>query len=63
MLAVFTCKGYGIKDVVLTGAFTGIIRDRTVFKELGEMHGINFIVPENAAFSCAIGAVNVAVKK
>lgn len=59
MLAVFVCKCNGIKDIILTGTMTGIAQGKQVFDELGILHGLNFIIPENAIYAGAIGAVFV----
>lgn len=55
MMAVFTARGHGIKNVVLIGNLTTIKPVRDVFKNLTSF-GINFIIPENASFGTVIGA-------
>ncbi len=57
MLAVFACSGTEINDIILTGTMTTLAQGNTVFKELDSLHNVNFIVPENAVYCCAIGAV------
>ena len=56
MLAVFACRNDHIKTVVLTGALTNLTQAREVFDFLHVLHGIEFIIPENAVFATAIGA-------
>ena len=55
MMAVFTARGHGIKNVVLIGNLTTIKPVRDVFESLTSF-GINFIIPENASFGTVIGA-------
>ncbi|MBQ7829650.1 MAG: type II pantothenate kinase [Clostridia bacterium] len=55
MMAVFTARGHGIKNVVLIGNLTTIKPVRDVFENLASF-GINFIIPENASFGTVIGA-------
>ena len=55
MMAVFTARGHGLKNVVLIGNLTNIKPVRDVFADL-DSFGINFIVPENASFGTVIGA-------
>lgn len=55
MMAVFTARGHGLKNVVLIGNLTNIKPVRDVFADL-DSFGINFIIPENASFGTVIGA-------
>ena len=55
MMAVFTARGHGIKNVVLIGNLTNIKPVRDVFADL-DSFGINFIIPENASFGTVVGA-------
>ena len=55
MMAVFTARGLGLKNVVLIGNLTTIAPVRDVFNNL-DSFGINFIIPENASFGTVIGA-------
>ena len=55
MMAVFTARGHGVKNVVLVGNLTTIKPVRDVFSGL-DSFGINFIIPDNASFGTAIGA-------
>lgn len=55
MMAVFTARGHGLKNVVLIGNLTNIKPVRDVFSNL-DSFGINFIIPENASFGTVVGA-------
>ncbi len=55
MMAVFTARGHGLKNVVLIGNLTNIKPVRDVFYGL-DSFGINFIIPENASFGTVVGA-------
>ena len=56
MMSVFACRNDHIRDVVLTGTLTLVPEAKSVFDALREMHGINFIIPENAIYATATGA-------
>ncbi|NMA36703.1 MAG: type II pantothenate kinase [Papillibacter sp.] len=56
MMAVFACEGSPIKDIILTGTLTTLKQAQSVFDAVGRLHGLNFIIPENAVFAGAIGA-------
>jgi len=56
MLAVFACLDSPIKDVVLTGSLTTLPQIKKVFIELENLHGLRFIIPEQAIFAAAMGA-------
>lgn len=57
MLAVFACKNDTIKDIVLTGTLTILPQSKQVFDNLRPLYDVNFIIPENAIYSTAIGAM------
>ena len=56
MMGVFAVRNSEVRDVVLTGAMTVLPQAAGTFRTLGEMSGVNFIIPENAVFATAIGA-------
>jgi len=56
MFAVFACKIYKTKDVVLTGNLTNVPQSHFIFKTLHELHRVNFHTPHNAEFATAVGA-------
>ncbi len=56
MMAVFACRNDQMKDVVLTGTLTLVPFAKKVFQSLHKMHGVNFIIPQNAIYATATGA-------
>ena len=55
MLVVLALRNETISDVVLTGTLTTFPQAPTIFKRFEDMTGLNFIIPENAMFSTALG--------
>jgi type II pantothenate kinase len=56
IMAAFACKNSKITNVVLTGTLTMLSIARKIFTNVGRLHNLNFIVPENSVFAGAIGA-------
>lgn len=56
VMAAFTAKARGFKKVIVTGSLTTIPFGKEVFDGVSALHGIPFIVPENATFATALGA-------
>lgn len=56
MLAVFVCKNDTINDVILTGSLTALPQAEKVFGTITKLHGIKFVIPQNAVYATAIGA-------
>ena len=56
MLAAFACKNDSLRDFILTGALTTLPNTRETFDAIGNMHGVNFIIPKGAIYATAIGA-------
>lgn len=56
MQAVFAARGYGVRDVVLTGNLTTIPQAKSVFGALNRLFNINFIIPPKSQFATVIGA-------
>ena len=56
MLGIFAARNAGIRDIVLTGNMTKLPQAGEIFKNLNELFGVNFIIPQSAAFSTAYGA-------
>lgn len=56
VMAAFTAKARGFKKVIVTGSLTAIPQGREIFDGVAGLHGIPFIVPENATFATALGA-------
>ncbi len=55
-LAVFACRNTNLKDVVVTGSLATLNLAKVMLGQVGELYGINFVIPEEAAFATAIGA-------
>jgi type II pantothenate kinase len=56
MLAVFATRIDHTKDIVLTGNLTNVPQANDIFKQLGQLFGVNFITPVNAEYATAAGA-------
>ena len=56
MLGIFAARSKDLHDVVLTGNLTSIPQARPIFDDLQKIFDVNFIIPEYAQFSTAIGA-------
>ncbi|MBO7190600.1 MAG: hypothetical protein J6V32_00595 [Elusimicrobiaceae bacterium] len=63
MMAVFACRQDRIKEVILTGTLTQVPFAHQVFEALHKMHGVHFIIPENAIYATATGAALSYLKK
>lgn len=56
MLGIFAARSKNLKNIVLTGNLTSIPQAKPIFSGLQKIFDMNFIIPENAQFSTAIGA-------
>jgi len=54
--AVFACRAKSCDTVVLTGFMTVLKQCRPCFDLFTRLHGIQFIIPENATYATSIGA-------
>lgn len=54
--AVMACRACGGDTVVLTGYISNLPQAADCFNLFTRLHGIRFIIPENAAFATSIGA-------
>lgn len=54
--AVFACRSKNCSTVVLTGYISILERCRPCFDLFTRLHGIEFIIPENAPYATCIGA-------
>jgi len=54
--AVMACRACGGDTVVLTGYISNLPQAEECFSLFNRLHGIRFIIPENAAFATSIGA-------
>ncbi len=57
MMAVFSAKADKISKVVLTGSLTKLKSGLFVFEDVGRLHNIEFIIPEQGEYATALGAV------
>jgi type II pantothenate kinase len=57
MLAVFALKNDSINKVILTGTLATFPQAETIFKEFINLTSLDFIIPPNAVFSTALGAM------
>lgn len=62
MMAVFACRNTDIKNVVVTGSVATLPLARELLNEVGLMYDLEFLIPENAMFATAIGAVNLCLE-
>jgi type II pantothenate kinase len=56
MMAIFSARAHGLKDIVLTGNLTSLAPIREVFMGLEKNFGVRFIIPELSQFGTVIGA-------
>ena len=54
--AVMACRYCGCETAVLTGFMSNLPQARECFDLFTRLHGIEFIIPENAAYATSIGA-------
>lgn len=57
MLSVFACRGTSNKDIVLVGSLAGLPQAAEIFSLMSRLYEVNFILPKDAVFATAIGAV------
>ena len=62
MLAIFSARMKGIKDIVLIGNLTVLPQANEIFSSLKESFGVNIIIPKNAAYGTVIGAALEGIK-
>ena len=55
MLALFASRAKGGAPIVLTGNLTSVGYAKEAFKNLSDMFGVRFVIPENAQFGTVIG--------
>jgi len=54
--AVMSCRACGCETAVLTGFMTNLPQAGDCFALFTRLHGVRFIIPENAVFATSIGA-------
>ena len=62
VLAVFSARRFGIRDIVLTGNLTTIPQSDKIFRTLEEMFDVNIHVPQNSQYGTVIGAALSGIK-
>lgn len=55
-IAVMACRACGCEEVVLTGFMSTLPQAQEIFNLFTRLHGIRFLIPENATFATSIGA-------
>jgi len=63
LMAIFAARNHDSKKVVLTGKMAGLQLARNVFNRLEQLLKVEFVVPDNAAFSTAVGAAYSLLEK
>ncbi len=56
VIAAITAKSRGFQKVIVTGSLTALPQARETFDGVTALHGIPFLIPENATFATALGA-------
>lgn len=62
MIARFAARSCGTRDIVLTGNLTTIPQCAPKFRQLCEIFGENYVIPENSQYATVIGAALLAGK-
>lgn len=57
VMSAFLCKNDNTKDIVIIGSMAKHPYIKEVIKKLEKLHNVNYIVPENPEFICALGAI------
>lgn len=55
-LAAFACKNTQIREIAVTGTVATLPQAQAILDGVGLLHGVKFIIPEQAAFATAVGA-------
>lgn len=56
VMAAFTAKNAGTKNIVLTGNLTNVPQAENIFRGVEALHGVHFIIPEHSEYATATGA-------
>ena len=56
MMSVFAAQTVGLKDIVLIGNLSKVPNIRELFRQVEDLHGVRFHVPEFAEYATALGA-------
>ncbi len=66
MVSIFAARSVGVKDIILTGNVTRLAYCKSKFDEFNHLEvgrGLNFVIPERARFSTAIGAAMIGMRR
>lgn len=63
VMAGLAAKGSNIKDIIVIGRIVNIPYARKVFDKIERLHDVEFIIPKNAEYGTAIGAVKAIIYK
>ncbi len=61
LMAVFNARIAGTNDVVVCGRLAETPHCKEILDGIRDLHGVNFIIPENAEFATALGAALSAI--
>lgn len=56
MMAVFSARAKKLTSIILTGNLSSLQQAPRLYKGMGEMFGMDFIIPENSSYATVIGA-------
>ena len=65
MLSIFAARSVGAKNIILTGNVTKLSHCKRKFEEFNHLEvgkGLNFLIPDKARFSTAIGAAMIGMR-
>lgn len=62
-MSILSAMAADTRDIVLTGALSQVSRSEEKYCQFSEIYGYNFIIPENAVCSTAIGAALDCIKQ
>lgn len=65
MVSIFAARSVGAKDIILTGNVTRLAHCKRKFDEFNHLdigRGLNFVIPDRARFSTAIGAAMIGMQ-
>jgi len=56
MMSIFSARQKSVSSIVLTGNLSVIPQTKNRFCGLGEMFGVEFVIPENSTYATVVGA-------
>lgn len=57
VMAVFASKSINLEKIIIVGGATTIPYINTVLKKVENLHNVKFVIPKNAEFATALGAI------